>query len=117
MNESYSETVTDLIREFGVAIMAPKDILIQLLEECGYAAERQEWSSPPGIGWYRLKAAYREVINFPLTFTVAINNDGRVWLSRAMNAHELRVNVYDPGSIEALKEQLIKMKEFHEIHP
>jgi hypothetical protein len=108
--------VTELIREFGVAIMTPRDILTQLLEECGYNAEDQEWSSPPGIGWNRLKAAYREVINFPLTFTVAINRDGRVWLSKAIDAHELRVNIYDPGSIEALKEQLIKMKEFHEIY-
>ena len=90
-------------------MIAPEDILEQLLQECGYETfvigKRNRWS--------RVRAIDYSVVNHKLEFVMAINPEGNVWLGRASLGPEFNVNIYDADSVDRLKEELTKMMEQH----
>ena len=90
-------------------MIAPEDLLEQLLEECGY----QTTVLSKRNRWVRVRAFDCSVVNYRLEFVMAINPEGEVWLGRATLGPEFNVNIYDADSVDLLKKELTTMMEQH----
>lgn len=92
------------------------DILKELLTDAGY-----DWNIPKdwtgdGVarrGWHRLEAVNRNLTNRILRFTVALNNDGRLWMSKSVDGGTFNIDIHDPISLDRFKESLIQIREEH----
>lgn len=92
---------------------AAQQIFAQLIEECGYNATCITTDIPQWDSWRKVRASYCKKVNNPLIFTVAIHKDGRVWISKTSHSDRY-YNIHDPNSISELKEEMIKMREYHD---
>ena len=94
--------------------ITPEEILIQLIEECGYTTGVM----PPRRGWKRVRAFECSFVGNRLDFVVALNEQsGSVWIGRARSGAEFRANIYEPDSVDKLKAELTGMRdEYHAVH-
>lgn len=89
--------------------IAPVDILMHLLEECEYHCGELPSS---GYRWQRVWVADYGTINSPIKFTAAINDEGKVWLSKTSRGTGVNIyDLYDANSIGLLQQELLKIKD------
>lgn len=87
--------------------MTPIDILIQLLEECGYTTSHVREVAE----WDIVTVTDYTVPNSPIKFTAAVNDHGDVWLSKSSKGSgDVKINLHDTKSINLLKKELLCIK-------
>lgn len=95
--------------------MTPLAILKEILLEAGFDHDQLEIPFPSHQHWHRIMVVDRSYINNHLRFTVAINNDGRIWGNKGYQKKTFEANIHDPDSIEAVIKELKGVRELHAI--
>lgn len=92
-----------------------RDVLEEIVISAGFKDQdivlRRYW--PPYSGWYQISIDDRSLINKPFKMIVGINEDGRIWINKAVESKFLFVNIHDPTSIANILQEILDLRENH----